>query len=115
MKTFNTPLKVKLFESPGKAGGLPILINHAIVGVSALVQTMFDGLRELSAKIRSKYPDTAILAGGHLASASSREILSTCPELDCVCFGEGEIPFREIVSQMANSDRESALLYVERG
>jgi hypothetical protein len=28
LKTFNTPVKVKLFESPGKAGGLPILITE---------------------------------------------------------------------------------------
>jgi uncharacterized protein YegP (UPF0339 family) len=28
LKTFNTPVKVKLFESPGKVGGLPILIKR---------------------------------------------------------------------------------------
>jgi TRAP-type C4-dicarboxylate transport system permease small subunit len=31
LKTFNTPVKVKLVKSSGKAGGLPILITELVV------------------------------------------------------------------------------------
>jgi hypothetical protein len=39
LKTFNTPVKVKLFESPGKAGGLPILIMKYRILIRKIVNT----------------------------------------------------------------------------
>lgn len=71
-----------------------------IIGVSLMFCSMYEEFSLLADFLREKYGDSTIIAGGHLASSSYREIFQSTNSLDAVCYGEGEIPFVELISAM---------------
>jgi anaerobic magnesium-protoporphyrin IX monomethyl ester cyclase len=68
-----------------------------IVGVSALFNSSF-GYIESVVRIAKDY-DPAILTicGGGLPSAAYEMMLRTCPSLDAICKGEGELPMQALI------------------
>ncbi len=62
--------------------------------------------KALARAIRERYPECAIIYGGH-EIAEEDDLASLYPEADFFIFGEGEIPFKNLLSALA-SDRDFA-------
>lgn len=54
-------------------------------------------------KIRSKLPDTTIIAGGYVPTFNAEEVLRESEEIDICIRGEGEITFKEVVKRTEES------------
>lgn len=63
-----------------------------IVGISALFSSNYYDMGTLIDYIKRKFPQSMIIAGGHLASACYREFLGSYQNLKAINYGEGEIP-----------------------
>lgn len=78
-----------------------------IIGLSALFNTSNVYLKDLSDFLKKKLPSSLIIAGGGLPSAAYETILKSCPSIDAVCKGEGEIPMLDLL----NSNDKDALIF----
>jgi len=78
----------------------------SIVGLSALFNSSYRYLEYLAKVIKAADQDTIVVSGGGLPSAAFKEILQTCPSIDAICKGEGEIP----LVQLVNAENKMALL-----
>ncbi|MDR3301522.1 MAG: radical SAM protein [Spirochaetaceae bacterium] len=68
-----------------------------IIGIAGMFSSLYYELPVLSSFLKSKYINTIIICGGHFPSACYKEILETSTTINAVCFGEGEIPFKQLV------------------
>jgi len=57
-------------------------------------------MQELSQAIKDVLPKCIVIAGGGLPSAAYAQILNTCPGIDAICKGEGEIPLKNTLSEV---------------
>jgi anaerobic magnesium-protoporphyrin IX monomethyl ester cyclase len=73
--------------------------NYApdIVGISALFNTCYNQLELISTAVKEINNDALLVVGGGLATNLYHEILSNFQLIDACCFGEGEIPFCELM------------------
>jgi anaerobic magnesium-protoporphyrin IX monomethyl ester cyclase len=72
-----------------------------IIGVSCMFSQDWPLNRELIRKIRKKFPNSIIIAGGEHISAVPAFVMNNCPELDyCLC-GEGEIALLSLVEKLS--------------
>lgn len=71
--------------------------NPQIVGISALFNSNFSYLRMLSTTAKRYFPESIIITGGGLPTNLYQEVLAEAPDIDAVCFGEGEIPILNLV------------------
>ena len=94
----NNRCKVWISDYSRKNGGWKLDSAPDIIGVSIMYNGTYQEGRKLIAFLRKKYPDAIIVAGGHLAAARAEELLLSTPELNAVCYGEGEIPMAALVS-----------------
>jgi anaerobic magnesium-protoporphyrin IX monomethyl ester cyclase len=67
-----------------------------VTAISALFNSSFGYLDDISSAIRSKV-DSFIIAGGGLPSAAYELVLKTAPAIDAVCKGEGETALLELL------------------
>jgi len=81
-----------------------------IIGISALFSSNYFDLGVTIDYLRRRYPESIIVSGGHLASACYKEFLESFPALTAICYGEGEIPFAELVYQYKEGEAYSYLL-----
>jgi anaerobic magnesium-protoporphyrin IX monomethyl ester cyclase len=72
--------------------------NFNIFGISALFNSSSKYLRTTSDLIKKHSTNSIIIAGGGLPSAAYFEILNSCPSIDAICKGEGEIPLLDLLS-----------------
>lgn len=77
-----------------------------IIGISALFCSTYRDLRPVTTFLRKRYPQSLIVCGGHLPSAMYEQIFKDDLHIDAVVFGEGEIPFLELVRAII--DQESS-------
>lgn len=68
-----------------------------IVGFSMLFDTSYRELPTLIRLVSRITPFATILLGGAAASYSYSEILNDCPELDAICYSEGEIALKNLL------------------
>jgi anaerobic magnesium-protoporphyrin IX monomethyl ester cyclase len=68
-----------------------------IVAISALFNSCFDYIELITSTIKSIKPDTLIVIGGGLASNLYSVLMDSFSDLDGACFGEGEIPFCQLI------------------
>ena len=68
-----------------------------IVGFSMNYDNSYPHLEELSGMVKDFDPDILVVLGGSAASYSYDEIIQEQEDVDAICFGEGEIPFREFL------------------
>lgn len=61
-----------------------------IIGISAMFDSNFTDMKGTVDYFKIRYPNSIIVAGGHLASACYKEFLAM--GFDAVCYGEGELP-----------------------
>lgn len=66
------------------------------VGVTALFTPAYDSVISLT-KLAKKCFSSLILVGGNLPTAIYKDILLDSPDVDAVCFGEGEKPLLELL------------------
>ncbi|HOA18712.1 MAG TPA: radical SAM protein [bacterium] len=64
-------------------------------------ETAFPWITEISHYIKTLWPKIRIIVGGYYATLVPEEVIS-CPDIDIVCRGEGEIPLDEIMSDEEN-------------
>lgn len=69
-----------------------------IVGISALFNTCYNYLGLISISVKEMNNDVVLVIGGGLATNLYKEILSNFQNIDACCFGEGEIPFCQLVN-----------------
>jgi radical SAM superfamily enzyme YgiQ (UPF0313 family) len=58
-------------------------------------------------KIKQLLPNVFVCLGGPFPTYSGTEMMEKCPWIDFVVKGEGELTFRELVSQLPHIDREN--------
>lgn len=68
-----------------------------IVGISTLFSSCYADMPVLTEKIKQIFSNCFLFSGGHLASASYGDMLDASPALDAICFGEGEIPVKNLI------------------
>ena len=73
-----------------------------LVGLSVCFQSRAQEFLTLARRIKEKYPEKLIVAGGHYASCAAQPLLENHPELDIVVIHEGEQALAEIVAGAAN-------------
>ncbi len=56
-----------------------------------------DAILRVSGEIKERLPSVRILLGGRATEGDPRELLASCPTIDAVVVGEGELPFLEIL------------------
>ncbi len=71
-----------------------------IVGFSMMFDNSYAYLADLVGRIKDYDPNILTVLGGAAASYSYQEILDEQDDIDAVCYGEGEIPFRDLLSDM---------------
>lgn len=69
----------------------------SIVGFSMMFDNSYVHLSSFLKLVKSINPDVITVLGGSAASYSYAEILSEQPNLNALCYSEGEIPFRELL------------------
>ena len=72
-------------------------MNPEFVGVSALFNSSNRYIQNVVKACKDYDPDILTLAGGGLSSAAYKLMLESCPDLDAICKGEGELPLRELL------------------
>lgn len=71
--------------------------NPDIVGVSALFNSSSGYIQSLVKGVKDFNPEILTIAGGGLPSAAYKLMLETCPDLDAICKGEGELPLKTLI------------------
>lgn len=66
-----------------------------LIGLSLLFCDGYQDVKPLTGFLKARYPDTPIIAGGHMASGFYEQIYSDATPLDAIAFAEGEIPVLE--------------------
>jgi anaerobic magnesium-protoporphyrin IX monomethyl ester cyclase len=72
-----------------------------IVGITTMFLHEWPQVRELSALIKQRLPDTFLILGGENATAFSRWILAQSDDIDCCVLGEGEATAVELAGRIA--------------
>jgi anaerobic magnesium-protoporphyrin IX monomethyl ester cyclase len=72
--------------------------DYEFIGISALFNSSYKYLEQTSNLIKDLSPNVTVLAGGGLPSAAYFEILNSCPSIDAICKGEGELPLEGLLN-----------------
>jgi anaerobic magnesium-protoporphyrin IX monomethyl ester cyclase len=68
-----------------------------LVGVSALFNSSARYIQDILKTSKECDANVITLAGGGLPSAAYKTLLESCPQLDAICKGEGELPMRDLL------------------
>ena len=77
------------------------------IGISALFDSTFSHLKYIAPMIKDFCPDITLLVGGGFATHMYSTLLEEIPEIDAVCYGEGEIPLKKLLESEDISDISS--------
>lgn len=72
--------------------------DTAILGISLMFSQEWPEHRRLISQIKNSFPDLILIAGGEHATAMPEYVLRSCPAIDYVVSGEGELTFLELVA-----------------
>jgi len=72
-----------------------------IVGLTSMT-LMWPKVKLLSRKLKEKWPNLNIIVGGVHTTLIREKALSEIPEIDAICWGEGEFSMREYVDNFNN-------------
>jgi radical SAM superfamily enzyme YgiQ (UPF0313 family) len=73
--------------------------NSQIIGVSCMFSQEWLNVRDLFTRLRERFPQAILVAGGEHASAVSECVLRTCPAVDVCVRGEGEETMAELATR----------------
>ena len=74
-----------------------------ILGVSLMYSQQWSRNRRIIDKIKERYPELIIVAGGEHPTALPRETLEQCPAINYIVNGEGEITFLALLHHLQES------------
>lgn len=77
-----------------------------IVGISALFNTSYNDIESTSRAVKEQQSSAFVIAGGGLPTNLYGKILEEFPNIDAVCYGEGEIPMADLLN---SSDYEKLI------
>ncbi len=80
-----------------------------IVGFSMMFDNSYQYLRRLLDITKDIDEGIITILGGAAASYSYEDILKEQPELDAICFGEGEIPLQDLLEEWEYTDKIETL------
>lgn len=83
--------------------------NPDIIGISTLFCSNYHDLGAISLFLKKKFPEAFLICGGHLASAVYHRIFKDNLAIDAISFGEGEIPFFELLKAINENKRHEYL------
>lgn len=75
-----------------------------VVGVSALFCSVYQDLKPEAAFLRRQFPASLVVCGGHLASTIYERVCEDDVDLHALAFGEGEVPFLELLRALKAGD-----------
>lgn len=67
------------------------------VGISALFDSNFSHLKDIAPRIKKINPNCTLLVGGGFVTNMYEMVMKEIPEIDAICYGEGEIPLKELL------------------
>lgn len=70
----------------------------AVIGFTSMFSAEWVLLRELIAKVRERFPDALLVAGGEHFTALPEYSLNDCPALDVIVKGEGEATLLQLIA-----------------
>ena len=74
--------------------------KYELAGISCPSQKCYIFARDLIRKLRKRNYCGKIILGGFYATICYQEILVDIPEIDCICLGEGELVFPQLVKNI---------------
>ena len=69
-----------------------------IVGISALFNTSYNDLGLTARAVKEQQNSIYVIAGGGLPTNLYEKILEEFPQIDAICYGEGEIPMADLLN-----------------
>lgn len=69
-----------------------------IVGISALFNTSYNYIEPITTAVKEQSESVLTVIGGGVPTNLYRKILEEIPNIDAVCFGEGEIPMADLIN-----------------
>ena len=71
--------------------------KYDIVGISALFNSAFKYIDDISTQIKKISKSIYVICGGGLPSAGYTYVLQYCKNIDAICKGEGELPLERVL------------------
>jgi len=78
-----------------------------VVAISALFDTSYNYLNIISSVVKEYSNSTLVVVGGGLPTNLYKKILNDFQNIDVICYGEGEIPMRELLN--SNTEHKSLI------
>jgi len=75
-----------------------VLFDPDMVGISVMYNPCKKYIAPFASIIKGIKPETLLIAGGILATNMAKEVLMESNLIDAVCFGEGELPLRDLIN-----------------
>ena len=84
-----------------------------IVGISMMFDGSYKYLEQTADTVKKYLPNALVILGGAAASYSYEEILENVPDIDAICYSEGELPMERLLGKMRDypSAQPYELLY----
>lgn len=79
-----------------------------VIGFSSMFSAEWVFVRQLIEKVRARFPDCLLVAGGEHFTALAEYSLRDCPALDVIVKGEGEQIFTDLLAAYASADMGGA-------
>ncbi len=83
--------------------------NPDVIGVSTLFCSNYQDLGGIFSCLKKSYPNSFTFCGGHLVSAIYKRVYEEDLPIDAISFGEGEIPFVELLNAIKSGERDKYL------
>ena len=80
-----------------------VRFNPDIVAFSMMFDCSYKYVKSMAYSVKNWNSNCQIVIGGAAATASYQTILDEVPDIDAVCYGEGEIPFLKLYKFGINS------------
>jgi len=109
LSKITSPKEYPLEDLMKEAFALVTDFTPDIISISALWTSVYKDLKPLVSFLRNCYPNSLVTCGGHLASTLYKSIYEANMDIDALCFGEGEIPFLELVRAISSGQGEEYL------
>ena len=72
-------------------------MKYDVIGISMMFDNSYSHLKGITETVKYFNPEAKILLGGAATTFSYKEILEQNPDIDAICYGEGEWPMRDLI------------------
>ena len=71
--------------------------GKTVVGITCLHSPVFLTVREISSRIKERFPEVKIIVGGIHTTLFAKEIIDNCPEIDAAAIAESDLDFPKLL------------------